>query len=142
MCVHVFRLATRLKVLNSQRAFIDHKCSAQMLTVSSKMHEALQEAGKCTVSYIGYACMLCLSSDLYHSSHIVQRYQLQCISQKTADQSCKLSHILGGKNSYTTLSPYMSCGQSYTMLLWYKPVIPLPLRGLTDTLVRLFMVVV
>ena len=69
-----------------------------------------------------------------------------------ADQSCKLSHTLGVKNSYTpcgqpytTLSepynpcgqPYTPCGQPYTSLLWYKPVIPLPLRGLADTLLGL-----
>ena len=48
-----------------------------------------------------------------------------------ANQNCKLSHTLGGKNSYTTLS------QPYTTLLWYKSVIPLPLRGLADTLLGL-----
>ena len=32
-----------------------------------------------------------------------------------ANQNCKLSHTLGGKNSYTTLSqPYTPCGQPYT----------------------------
>ena len=55
-----------------------------------------------------------------------------------ADQSCKLSHTLGGKNSYTTLSqPYTPFGQSYTRVLWYKSVIPLLLRGLEDTLLGL-----
>ena len=49
-----------------------------------------------------------------------------------------MSHTLGGKNSYTTLSqPYTPCGQPYTTLLWYKSVIPLPLRGLADTLLGL-----
>ena len=62
-----------------------------------------------------------------------------------ADQSCKLSHTLGVKNSYTPCGqlytmlsqPYTPCGHPYTpihSLLWYKPVIPLPLRGLADTL--------
>ena len=55
-----------------------------------------------------------------------------------ANQNCKLSHTLGGKNSYTMLSqPYTPCGQPYTTLLWYKSVIPLPLRGLADTLLGL-----
>ena len=34
-----------------------------------------------------------------------------------ANQNCKLSHTLGGKSSYTTLSqPYTPCGQPYTTL--------------------------
>ena len=39
---------------------------------------------------------------------------------------------------YTTLSqPYTFCGLNENPLLWYKPVIPLLLRGLADTLLGL-----
>ena len=91
----------------------------ERLSPSCLPHNFCDVESKVSENLVVESCIMEKQINLYHSSHIVQRHRLQCISQ-----SCKLSHTLDGKTSHTPLS------RPYTPLLWCKPSIPLPLVGL------------
>ena len=92
---------------------------------------------KCCMHELG---PLCTDFYLYHRSLKLQRMRMHCISQKTAHGKGVCSHTPGVKNSYTLCGqpytmlsqPYTFCGLNEKPFLWYKPVIPLLLRGLAD----------